>query len=117
MKKSSLFASQCSSSDSETSSSELTDASDHGEERNVELVAQIYERANPRHALSRRDKSLGLSKRAVDRLAEALISARLALLRKKWTALQTALKQLDVATQAINTDKLLGYRLPIIGEI
>ena len=115
--KSSLFATS-SSSESDSSPSELTEASDDGQTAtgNAELVAELYARAIPRHALGKHDKALGLSKRAVDRLTEALTNARLALLRKRWSALQTATKQLESATQTVDSEKLLGFRLPIVGE-
>lgn len=98
---------------SSSSSSESTLASVDNE--NVKAIAKLYENVQPRAALSVHDRALGLSKRTVDRFTEAFARTKGALLQKHWAKLQTALKQLDAATQAFGSGNVLGYRLPLIG--
>lgn len=105
-------------SDTSSSSSELTDDSDcstTSQNSNTAAIALLYANAVPR-TRSAASKTAGLSKRSSERLAIALIAARLALLRKKWTDLLAAFKKLETALKSVADGATLGWRLPVLGK-
>ena len=57
----------------------------------------------------------GISKRASDRLTQALLKTRSALLRSDWTNVLTSLRQIEGALKSFPTESSLDIRLPILG--
>ena len=95
-----------------SNSSETVEDSDDAEESldNSEAIAQLYAACTPR----RRATNDGLSRRASDKTASAILAARRALLLQSWTTLLAALKDIEASLKLIVREDQLAWRIPIL---
>jgi len=117
---SSLLRTQSDSNESDSSTNdsdeELLDSSSLS--RSSQIIANRYAAAKPR-PLSVHRVAGGLKARAAEKIGQALLNGRHALLLREWSNLLEAIKTIEtsLAQSASDRGKSLEWRLPIIGTV